>query len=138
MPQSLVSVASAIINTQSFVTDSCRHHPWAVTASSCHHPWALTASSHHQYSVVRHCNRAAAVAAVLPQSPFKPLLGKATDVLSGCLGNAYRMAFLVKFIRVIHEGETLQEIKVRIQGKLLVPDEEFAKWKFAFLSLGRP
>jgi ubiquitin carboxyl-terminal hydrolase 7 len=39
---------------------------------------------------------------------------------------------------VIHEGETLAEIKVRIQKKLQVPDEEFAKWKFAFLSLGRP
>ncbi|KAK9178119.1 hypothetical protein WN943_027309 [Citrus x changshan-huyou] len=54
---------------------------------------------HRIVNLVRHCNRAAAVAAVLPQSPFKPLLGKATDVLSGCLGNAYRMAFLVKFIR---------------------------------------
>jgi ubiquitin carboxyl-terminal hydrolase 7 len=42
------------------------------------------------------------------------------------------------FFFVIHEGETLAEIKVRIQKKLQVPDEEFAKWKFAFLSLGRP
>ncbi|KAB1226939.1 Ubiquitin carboxyl-terminal hydrolase 13 [Morella rubra] len=42
------------------------------------------------------------------------------------------------FFLVIREGETLAEIKVRIQKKLLVPDEEFAKWKFAFLSLGRP
>ncbi|GMI92284.1 ubiquitin-specific protease 13 [Hibiscus trionum] len=42
------------------------------------------------------------------------------------------------FFSVIHEGETLAEIKVRIQRKLQVPDEEFAKWKFAFLSLGRP
>ncbi|MBA0836046.1 hypothetical protein Goarm_008290, partial [Gossypium armourianum] len=42
------------------------------------------------------------------------------------------------FFLVIHEGETLAEIKVRIQRKLQVPDEEFAKWKFAFLSLGRP
>ncbi|KDP21926.1 hypothetical protein JCGZ_03064 [Jatropha curcas] len=42
------------------------------------------------------------------------------------------------FFLVIHEGETLAEVKVRIQKKLLVPDEEFAKWKFAFLSLGRP
>ncbi|XP_071724792.1 ubiquitin C-terminal hydrolase 12-like isoform X2 [Rutidosis leptorrhynchoides] len=42
------------------------------------------------------------------------------------------------FFLVIHEGETLAEIKVRIQKKLQVPDEEFAKWKFAFLSLGRP
>ena len=31
------------------------------------------------------------------------------------------------FFLVIHEGETLQEIKVRIQRKLQVPDEEFAK-----------
>ncbi|KAK8641315.1 hypothetical protein V6N13_010728 [Hibiscus sabdariffa] len=42
------------------------------------------------------------------------------------------------FFLLIHEGETLAEIKVRIQRKLQVPDEEFAKWKFAFLSLGRP
>ncbi|OIT07219.1 ubiquitin carboxyl-terminal hydrolase 13 [Nicotiana attenuata] len=42
------------------------------------------------------------------------------------------------FFLVIHEGETLAEIKVRIQKKLQVPNEEFSKWKFAFLSLGRP
>ncbi|KAJ9189312.1 hypothetical protein P3X46_000622 [Hevea brasiliensis] len=42
------------------------------------------------------------------------------------------------FFFVIHEGETLAEIKIRIQNRLQVPDEEFAKWKFAFLSLGRP
>lgn len=28
---------------------------------------------------------------------------------------------------VIHEGETLAEIKVRIQKKLQVPDDEFVK-----------
>ncbi|XP_057536281.1 ubiquitin C-terminal hydrolase 12-like [Amaranthus tricolor] len=42
------------------------------------------------------------------------------------------------FLLVIHEGETLAEVKVRVQKKLQVPDEEFSKWKFAFLSLGRP
>ncbi|XVE61338.1 hypothetical protein DITRI_Ditri06bG0031400 [Diplodiscus trichospermus] len=42
------------------------------------------------------------------------------------------------FFLVIHEGETLAEVKVHIQKKLQVPDEEFSKWKFAFLSLGRP
>ncbi|CAN1139911.1 Ubiquitin C-terminal hydrolase 12 [Linum perenne] len=42
------------------------------------------------------------------------------------------------FFLVIREGETLAEVKVRIQQKLQVPDEEFSKWKFAFLSLGRP
>ncbi|CAN4109417.1 unnamed protein product [Withania somnifera] len=42
------------------------------------------------------------------------------------------------FFLVIHEGETLAEIKMRIQKKLQVSDEEFSKWKFAFLSLGRP
>lgn len=31
------------------------------------------------------------------------------------------------FFFVIHEGETLAAIKVRIQKKLQVPDEEFAK-----------
>ncbi|XP_009368548.2 ubiquitin C-terminal hydrolase 12-like isoform X1 [Pyrus x bretschneideri] len=42
------------------------------------------------------------------------------------------------FFLVIHEGETLAEIKARVQEKLQVADEEFAKWKFAFISLGRP
>ncbi|XP_021625341.1 ubiquitin C-terminal hydrolase 12 isoform X4 [Manihot esculenta] len=42
------------------------------------------------------------------------------------------------FFLVIHEGETLAEVKIRMRKKLQVPDEEFAKWKFAFLSLGRP
>ncbi|XP_044503709.1 ubiquitin C-terminal hydrolase 12 isoform X2 [Mangifera indica] len=42
------------------------------------------------------------------------------------------------FFLVIHEAESLADVKVRIQRKLQVPDEEFAKWKFAFLSLGRP
>ncbi|KAM1109325.1 hypothetical protein EV1_008836 [Malus domestica] len=42
------------------------------------------------------------------------------------------------FVLVIHGGETLAEVKIRIQNKLQVPDEEFSKWKFAFLSLGRP
>ncbi|CAA7388121.1 unnamed protein product [Spirodela intermedia] len=42
------------------------------------------------------------------------------------------------FFLVIHEGETLAVVKIRIQKKLQVPDEDFSKWKFAFLSLGRP
>ncbi|XP_060184871.1 ubiquitin C-terminal hydrolase 13-like [Lycium barbarum] len=42
------------------------------------------------------------------------------------------------FLLVIYEGETLAQVNVRILKKLQVPDEEFAKWKFAFLSLGRP
>ncbi|XP_049403180.1 ubiquitin C-terminal hydrolase 12-like [Solanum stenotomum] len=42
------------------------------------------------------------------------------------------------FFLVIHDGETLTEVKARIQKKLQVPDEEFSKWKFAFLSMGRP
>jgi hypothetical protein len=31
------------------------------------------------------------------------------------------------FFLVIHEGETLAQVKMRIQKKLQVPDEEFAK-----------
>ncbi|CAN8237138.1 unnamed protein product [Cochlearia groenlandica] len=42
------------------------------------------------------------------------------------------------FFLVIHEGETLEEIKNRIQKKLHVSDEDFAKWRFAFMSMGRP
>ncbi|KAJ7974826.1 Ubiquitin carboxyl-terminal hydrolase 12 [Quillaja saponaria] len=41
------------------------------------------------------------------------------------------------FFLVIREGETLAEVKVRIQKKLQVPDEEFSKWKFAYMLLGR-
>jgi ubiquitin carboxyl-terminal hydrolase 7 len=39
---------------------------------------------------------------------------------------------------VIREDETLSSIKERIQKKLKVPDEDFSKWKFAYISLGRP
>ncbi|KAH0451894.1 hypothetical protein IEQ34_019193 [Dendrobium chrysotoxum] len=42
------------------------------------------------------------------------------------------------FFFVLHDGETLAEVKVRIQKKLQIPDEEFSKWKFACLALGRP
>ncbi|XP_020690617.1 ubiquitin carboxyl-terminal hydrolase 12 [Dendrobium catenatum] len=42
------------------------------------------------------------------------------------------------FFLVIHDDETLAEVKARIQRKLQVPDDEFSKWKFAFMSLGRP
>ncbi|XP_071709501.1 ubiquitin C-terminal hydrolase 13-like isoform X2 [Rutidosis leptorrhynchoides] len=42
------------------------------------------------------------------------------------------------FFLKIHENETLADVKVRIQRKLEVPYEEFSKWKFAFVSLGRP
>lgn len=31
------------------------------------------------------------------------------------------------FFLVIHEGETLAEVKVRVQKKLQVPDDEFSK-----------
>ncbi|XP_030963669.1 ubiquitin carboxyl-terminal hydrolase 12-like isoform X1 [Quercus lobata] len=48
------------------------------------------------------------------------------------------MNFGEPFFMVMHEGETLAVIKVRIQKKLQVPHEEFAKWKFAFLFQGRP
>ncbi|XP_038701644.1 ubiquitin carboxyl-terminal hydrolase 13-like isoform X2 [Tripterygium wilfordii] len=42
------------------------------------------------------------------------------------------------FFMVIHETETLADVKLRIQKKLQIADEEFSKWKFAFMSLGRP
>ncbi|XP_048570622.1 ubiquitin C-terminal hydrolase 12-like isoform X9 [Triticum urartu] len=42
------------------------------------------------------------------------------------------------FFLAIREGETLAEVKGRIQRKLQVPDEEFSKWKFAFISMNRP
>ncbi|KAI3906978.1 hypothetical protein MKW92_023594 [Papaver armeniacum] len=42
------------------------------------------------------------------------------------------------FFFVIHDGETLDAVKFRMQKKLQVSDEEFAKWKFATLSLLHP
>ncbi|MCO5571925.1 hypothetical protein L7F22_025676 [Adiantum nelumboides] len=42
------------------------------------------------------------------------------------------------FFLVIKEDETLNSVKECIQKKLEVLDEDFAKWKFAFVSLGRP
>ncbi|GJV59405.1 ubiquitin carboxyl-terminal hydrolase 12-like protein, partial [Tanacetum coccineum] len=42
------------------------------------------------------------------------------------------------FLLVVHEGETLAEVKVRIQKKLEVSDEEFSKWKFSHVSWGLP
>ncbi|KAK3120269.1 hypothetical protein QOZ80_9AG0684800 [Eleusine coracana subsp. coracana] len=42
------------------------------------------------------------------------------------------------FLLLVREGETLAEVKKRIQSKLQVPDEEFSKWKFAFISMNRP
>lgn len=37
------------------------------------------------------------------------------------------------FFLVIHEGETLAEVKVRVQKKLQVPDDEFSKVTFPHL-----
>ncbi|KAM0846886.1 hypothetical protein ACQ4PT_055394 [Festuca glaucescens] len=42
------------------------------------------------------------------------------------------------FFMVIREDETLSSIKERLQKKLKVSDEDFSKWKFAYISLGRP
>ncbi|XP_024396662.1 ubiquitin C-terminal hydrolase 13 [Physcomitrium patens] len=42
------------------------------------------------------------------------------------------------FFLKVKESETLASIKARIQNKLQIPDDEFSKYKFAFLSLGRP
>ncbi|XP_030963756.1 ubiquitin carboxyl-terminal hydrolase 12-like isoform X2 [Quercus lobata] len=57
------------------------------------------------------------------------------------LGPDDRLIHVYHFIKDTAQnpmGETLAVIKVRIQKKLQVPHEEFAKWKFAFLFQGRP
>ncbi|CAA0824349.1 Ubiquitin carboxyl-terminal hydrolase 13 [Striga hermonthica] len=41
------------------------------------------------------------------------------------------------FLLVIRDDETLARVKARVHKKLNVPDEEFSKWKFAFVSQGR-
>ncbi|KAI3866555.1 hypothetical protein MKX03_014826, partial [Papaver bracteatum] len=46
--------------------------------------------------------------------------------------------FREPFLLAVREGETLDAVKMRIQKKLRVPDEEFIKWKFAYLSWIRP
>ncbi|CAM0883475.1 unnamed protein product [Alopecurus aequalis] len=42
------------------------------------------------------------------------------------------------FFFLIRDGEALSDIKVRIQKKFQVPDEEFLKWKFAHVAYNRP
>jgi len=42
------------------------------------------------------------------------------------------------FLMVIREVETAAEVLERIQRKLRVPDEDFSKWKLAFISMNRP
>ncbi|XP_042505137.1 ubiquitin C-terminal hydrolase 13-like isoform X2 [Macadamia integrifolia] len=46
------------------------------------------------------------------------------------------MDFGVPFFIIIYEGETLAEIKVRVQNKLQVPDKKFVKWKFIYTPVG--
>ncbi|XP_048432621.1 ubiquitin C-terminal hydrolase 12-like [Pyrus x bretschneideri] len=40
------------------------------------------------------------------------------------------------FFLIIREGETLAEVKVHLQRKLQVPENEFLEWKFLFVSFG--
>ncbi|KAM0883676.1 hypothetical protein ACQ4PT_031462 [Festuca glaucescens] len=42
------------------------------------------------------------------------------------------------FFFLIHDGEALSDIKVRIKKKFQVPDEQFLKWKFAYVAYNRP
>nr|CAB3478443.1 unnamed protein product [Digitaria exilis] len=41
------------------------------------------------------------------------------------------------FFFLIRDGETLSDMKVRIQKRLQVPDEQFLNWKFAYVTYGR-
>ena len=38
----------------------------------------------------------------------------------------------------MRENETMSQVKERIKAKLNVPEEEFLKWKVAFVSMSRP
>ncbi|KAL6845478.1 hypothetical protein ACP4OV_024973 [Aristida adscensionis] len=42
------------------------------------------------------------------------------------------------FFFLIRDGEALSDIKARIQKRLQVPDEQFLKWKFAYVAFSRP
>jgi ubiquitin carboxyl-terminal hydrolase 7 len=41
------------------------------------------------------------------------------------------------FFFLIRDGEALADIKVRIQKRLQIPDEQFLKWKFACVTYSR-
>ncbi|XBJ00831.1 hypothetical protein VPH35_020631 [Triticum aestivum] len=53
-------------------------------------------------------------------------------------GSAQVQNFGEPFFMVIREDETLSSIKECLQKKLKVSDEDFSKWKFAYISLGCP
>ncbi|ONM37531.1 Ubiquitin carboxyl-terminal hydrolase 13 [Zea mays] len=42
------------------------------------------------------------------------------------------------FFFLIRDGEALSDMKVRIQKRLQVPDEQFLKWKFAHVTFSKP
>uniref|UniRef100_A0A3B6EIK6 Ubiquitin carboxyl-terminal hydrolase n=1 Tax=Triticum aestivum TaxID=4565 RepID=A0A3B6EIK6_WHEAT len=51
--------------------------------------------------------------------------------------NQHIQYYGVPFFFLIREGEALSDIKVRIQKKFEVPDEQFLKWKFAYVAYNR-
>lgn len=52
--------------------------------------------------------------------------------------NQHIQYYGVPFFFLIREGEALSDIKLRIQKKFEVPDEQFLKWKFAYVAYNRP
>ncbi|KAF7023797.1 hypothetical protein CFC21_036235 [Triticum aestivum] len=52
--------------------------------------------------------------------------------------NQHIQYYGLPFFFLIREGEALSDIKVRIQKKFEVPDEQFLKWKFAYVAYNRP
>lgn len=70
--------------------------------------------------------------------PFDCLIHVYHFMSDATLNPVHIQNFGEPFLLVIREEETLAEVKSRIQKKLQVPDEEFSKWRFAFLSLGHP
>lgn len=42
------------------------------------------------------------------------------------------------FFFVLREGETVREVRERIRSKLQVSEEEFSKWKVAFITMSKP
>ncbi|OVA08637.1 hypothetical protein BVC80_8513g6 [Macleaya cordata] len=66
---------------------------------------------------VRHCTK--------DPSPYQ-----SGRIISPPMWFDHHWSFWEPFILRINEGETLAEVKVRINKKLQVPDDEFSKWKF--------
>lgn len=114
-----------------WISDSRRgEKPWA--------PWSFDSRlSLHERDCAKPNGIAIRIIGSYPYYIFQAVLLFKWKMAIGCMENFKDLilCFLQQqvqnfgepFFLVIHEGETLEEVKVRIQKKLQVPDEEFSK-----------